>query len=321
VRQSQLGFVALLIFKFQFICDGFMFHEAQSILNMKPHGWAAWSRIISNRLVVVEFLSLALFSQAALCARATAQDLHDSQVDIAYVEPKNPSFLQYYETLKGRQVLEQLREFLSPLRLPRKILVKTSECGRETVPYQSGQPITVCYEYVARIVQLAPATKTPSGISRDAAITGATVQLVFHETAHVVFDLLQVPVWGREEDAADKLAAFVMLQFGKDVAITTLTGAIWFFEASNRTWTGSDFAQESSPEAQRFYNYLCIAYGGDPVTFTDIVRDTLLNTRRARRCADEYRDLSYAFTKTILPHIDPDRLRKVQSIRWLKLEN
>ena len=31
-----------------------------------------------------------------------------------------------------------------------------------------------------------------------------------------------IPVFGREEDAADQLSAFLMLQFGKDVARTTI---------------------------------------------------------------------------------------------------
>lgn len=278
-------------------------------------------RSAARGFILALLLALATVSETVDGTPATAQDLQSSQVDIEYVEPNNSSLRQYYETLKGRHVLEELREFLSPLRLPHKLLVKTEECGREAVPYQSGKPIIACYEYVARIVKLAPAIKTRTGISRDTAITGAFVQFVLHQTARAIFDQLKVPIWGREEDAADNVAAFVMLQFGKEVAVTTFTGAIWFFEASNHTWTGSDFAQEGSPQAQRFYNYLCVAYGGDPATFSDIVRDTLLETPRAKRCAHEYKVLTYAFTKTILPHIDPARLQKVQSTNWLKWRN
>jgi hypothetical protein len=220
-----------------------------------------------------------------------------------------------------RHVLEELRRFLSPLLLPRKVLVKMDECGTETVRYQPGQPIVACYEYVARIVKLAPAVATPSGLSRENAVVGAFVQLILHQVSYAVFDLLQVPVWGRVDDAADRLAAFVMLQFGQDVAIRTLTGAVWFFEASNRTWTGSDFASASSPEAQRIYNYLCIAYGSAPWVFADILRDTLLKTSRARRCVNEYRQLDWSFEQAILPHLDPGRLAKVRATRWLEPED
>lgn len=252
---------------------------------------------------------------------AAAANLDESQIEIAYAEPRNAELRPYYEELRRRRVLEELRQFLSPLLLPRKLLVKTDECGVETVRYEPGEAVVVCYEYVARIVKLAPASATPSGISRENAIVGAFVQAVLHKVSYAVFDLLKIPVWGRVDDAADRLAAFVMLQFGKDVALKTLTGAVWFFEASNRTWTGSDFARETSPESQRIYNYLCVAYGSDPPKYEDIVRDTLLKTRRARRCVEEHRQLERSFRDTILPHLDPGRLAKVQATQWLEPEN
>ena len=65
-----------------------------------------------------------------------------------------------------------------------------------------------------------------------------------------------------------------MLQFGTDTARKLLNGAAYFFEASDQTWTGSDFSDTRAPEAQRFYNYLCIAYGGDQQTFKDFVVPT-----------------------------------------------
>jgi hypothetical protein len=266
-------------------------------------------------------LMLSLSWQLAPCTTVAAQDVQDSQVEIEYVTPRNPAFQSYYDELRRRKVLEELREFLSPIRFPRKVLVKTDGCGADTVPYESGKPIVICYEYVARIVALAPEVATPAGITRENAIAGAFVQTVLHEVSFAVFDLLEVPVWGRRHDAADNLAAFVMLQFGKELAVRILTGATWFFEASNRTWTGSDFASATSPEEQRFYNYLCIAYGGDAPAFKDVVRDTLLKTRRAARCSEEYDKVAFAFQKNIFAHLDPERLRKVQMMQWAKPEN
>jgi hypothetical protein len=116
-----------------------------------------------GRLFLLELLTLALIWQASQNVPARAQDLQDSQIDIAYVAPKNTAFQPYYEELKRRQVLEELQQFLSPLRLPRKILVKTDECSTNTAPYDSGKPIIVCYEYIARIVELAPAVTTSPG--------------------------------------------------------------------------------------------------------------------------------------------------------------
>lgn len=266
-------------------------------------------------------LALFLISQVSASAPAFAQDLQDSPIEISYVEPSNPSFRPIYDDLKRRRVLEELQQFISPLRLPRKILVKTDECGRDTVIYERGKPITICYEYVARIVALAPEVQTPKGISRENAIIGAFAQSVLHQVSLATFDILNIPVWGRVEDAADKVTAYVMLQFSKDLAVRMIAGATWFFEASKRTWTGSDFASATSPQIQRFYNYLCIAYGGNPDAFRSNLTYEFLDTARAVRCTNEYRDLDDAFKKTILPHIDPVRLEMVRSMEWARPKN
>jgi hypothetical protein len=271
---------------------------------------------------------------SGLCAAALAEGVRptqtptpgpvpaigNSQVDIAYLEPANPEFAPIRERLMRRRVLEQLQQFLSPLRLPRKLLVKVEQCNAPGARYQPGGAVTICYEYVAQIEKIAPRETTPGSLPRDSMIAGAFVQSTLKEVALAVFDILEVPVWGREDDAADKLAGFIMVQFGKEVAQKVLIGAAWFFEASDRTWTGADFASVQSPEAQRFYNYLCIAFGADPTTFKFLVDNNILPAQRAQRCTFEFFQLRAAFLKTIMPHVDQAMLKQVQAATWLMLD-
>ena len=56
----------------------------------------------------------------------------------------------------------------------------------------------------------------PSVITQDDATLGPFMDAFLHETGHVVFDQLKVPVLGREEDAADLFSAYIMLQLGKE---------------------------------------------------------------------------------------------------------
>src|SRR5205823_9091953 len=119
---------------------------------------------------------------------------------------------------------------------------------------------------------------------------------------HAVFDILDIPIWGREDDAADRLGGFLMVQFGRDVALTTLMGTAHFFDVSDHTWTGSDFSDVRSTEAQRFFNYLCIAYGGPTseafTAFLNQVKSdgqSFLQLERAKRCPTEYANLKWAF--------------------------
>jgi hypothetical protein len=266
-------------------------------------------------------LSCAVMVSAVVATPTSAQipipaDLKNDQIEIAYVEPKNNAFRPIYDKLKKRQVLEHLRAFMAPLSLTRTLQVKLDQCGKTSSPFEPGGGVTICYEYIAEIERLAPKEKTALGVTREVATAGAFIQVVLHETARAVFDVLQVPVWGRETDAADKLAGFIMLQFGKDVALTTLTGTAHFFEASDRTWTGSDFSDVKSPEAQRFYNYLCLAHGGpSSEAFKPFLTQIkFLALPRSKRCAVEYSDLRWAFQKTILPHVDQELMKRVQGM-------
>ena len=51
------------------------------------------------------------------------------------------------------------------------------------------------------------------------------VATFLHEAGHALFDLLEVPLLGREEDAADQLAAYYVLQFPKEIKRRLILGA------------------------------------------------------------------------------------------------
>src|SRR5262249_19725021 len=108
----------------------------------------------------------------------------------------------------------------------------------------------------------------------------------------------------------------------EDLALRTIFGTTIFFKASAKTWTGSAFADVSSPEEQRYYNYLCIVYGGAPISFRDLVTpdqngQRTLPYERAMRCASEYQQVLKAFNLRIMPFVDPNLLVAVRSMQWL----
>lgn len=100
--------------------------------------------------------------------------------------------------------------------------------------------------------------------------------------------MIEVPVFGREEDAADQMAVFPALQFSKDVARTITRGRAYFWAVLNdpKEWAG--FADEHGTSSQRFYNTMCLAYGGDPQTFKEFVDKGWLLKGRAANCEAEY---------------------------------
>jgi hypothetical protein len=260
-------------------------------------------------------------------AHGSAQDaasepaLENDRIEIEYVKPGEPHLVAIYESLKEKQVLERLKEFLSPLKLPVKLKITTHECG-VTNAYWGGRAhgLSLCYEWFDFAKRVAPMETTPEGYTRDDAITGMFLQVTFHELGHGMFDIFNIPVLGREEDAADQMAGFVLSQFGPEVARRTLPAAayVWqkLYEAGG-DWPHWLYSDEHGHDLQRSYNYLCLAYGSDPQTFAYYVDSGLLPKERAANCKHEADQLLNAFQKTMLPHIDPDKLKAVQEKKWL----
>jgi hypothetical protein len=257
--------------------------------------------------------AFAILSCVGLAWPALSQQ---SQVKIAYEPPTEPRLRPIYDALKQRAVLEELEYFLTPLRLPRPITLRTAQCGATTLPYKPPGPATICYEMVAAVAQIADA-HTQDRDLRQMVILGSFIETALHETANAIFDVLQVPIWGREGDAADRLAALIMTQFGEDVAQTTIFGTAQLFMWSDKEWTGSDFAAAESPDHQRFFNYVCMAYAASPLQFGGLVDKGVLPKRRAERCEREYSQVRKAFNLRIMPYVDPDLLIIFRSTVWL----
>jgi hypothetical protein len=279
-----------------------------------------------TRTVPAFTLALALMSAAMLAAPAAAQapsvpELRNPRLTTDYVEPRSEEYEDLYQRLKKRQVLEELAQFLSPLKLPKTLRLTFAECGMVNADYDPlGLRIRICYEWVDFMEKRAPRTTSPAlgVVSRADAIVGSTVGVIFHEIGHALFDILQLPVLGKEEDGADQLAGFIMLQFGKDVARTTINGTAFTWATLASGNRRPDFSDVHSTAEQRIYNYACIAYGGDPETFKDYIEKGLLPKSRAANCKKEYEQVKLAFTKTILPYVDLDMMKKVQELRWLR---
>ena len=148
------------------------------------------------------------------------------------------------------------------------------------------------------------------------ALIGPTVDVFLHEVGHAVFDMLEVPVFGREEDAADLFSAYIILHFAPTDAKRLIQGVAFLGakdaeEAQAKAPELKDFADSHGLPAQRYFTVLCMAYGFDPKVYADAITFGKLPEDRAETCADEYAVLERAFSKLIRPYVDPTLLRKV----------
>jgi hypothetical protein len=286
---------------------------------MVPHGRNERAVRRGLRLGLL-LATLVLASAGLLPGIASAAGREPGRIDIAYLPPKSPAHEPLHRLLKDKRVLEKLQAILSPFRLPRRVLLKVEGCDGVANAYSGDDAVTVCYEYLDEIWRKVPNETTPEGVAPVDALAGPLVDVFFHEFGHVVFYMLQVPVFGREEDAADQFSAYLMLNFGPDEARRLIAGTAYQFRSDLKpevTLQLKDFSDSHGAPAERFYNLLCIAFGANAELFADIVSKGYLPVERAIGCEDEYHQLAHAFKALIMPHIDETLARHVMAKHWL----
>jgi hypothetical protein len=257
-------------------------------------------------------------------ADAAASDM----IRIEYVPPKDPKYQTAYTLVQQRGALEMMKKVFTPLRLPVPVTIRTIGCdGVSNAWYQrkNDRPtISICYEYLVEIWNIMPKESAAAMVTASDAVIGQLFFALAHEFGHAVFDTFDIPVFGREEDAADQFATYYMLQFGEDRAHRLITGAAFSYRAFIKSHKQKPnvnvplltFSSDHGVPEQRFYNMLCLAYGYDAKLF-DAVASEYLPKSRARNCSYEYVVLRYAFRQLIVPHLNMDLAKDVMDAKWL----
>ena len=242
------------------------------------------------------------------------------RIDIQYVAPKSPDHQRMYQLLKADRALERIQTLLSPLRLPRRLLLKIEGCDGVSNAWYDGESVTVCYEYLDDVWKNAPQETTPEGVTPVDALIGPFIDVFLHEVGHAVFDILDIPVLGREEDAADYFSVYIMLKFEKSEARRLIFGSAYVYKDDLKspqvTVPLREFADVHGTPSQRFFNVLCIAYGADRDLFADLVKSGALPQKRADSCEDEFLKLDASFKRLMGPFVDRRLARRVHK-NWL----
>jgi hypothetical protein len=287
----------------------------------------SWKKPIAYVAAVVG-AAAALAAWTTTGGRAALRDAQPNRVNIDYVEPQSPEFKEVYTMLKEKRGLEKLQEVFSPFLLPEELTFRTKECGMMNAWYfrEGGKPtITLCYDLLKHIMETVPKEPTPEGITGDDARIGQFFWFASHEAGHALFDMYDVPIFGHEEDAADQIAAYIILHFGKDESRKLIDGAAWQWKdyiSDYRTNREVEirlagFSSNHGQPEQRFYDLMCMAFGADPTTFGDLTNKGYLPPTRAPSCKYEYDTLAYAFRTEIAPHLDMDMAKHIWDMKWL----
>ena len=173
------------------------------------------------------------------------------------------------------------------LSLPYDLAVIHKECGILNAYYNpADRTVSMCYEFFLHIYEV---FSTETALADEEALVAAVhawSSVFFHELAHALIDAYDLPITGKEEDAADDFSTVFLIQMGHGVS--AYYGAIFWHLSDTGSYTSEQAAGEHSLNSQRFYNIMCTIYGSDPEEFSSIPEQFPEMEQRLPRCAREY---------------------------------
>ncbi len=123
--------------------------------------------------------------------------------------------------------------------------------------------------------------------------TNNALFVLYHEVGHLLVDKLNLPVLGREEDAADNLATWVLLNRRTKEADQALVDAAQGWLLSGIAYSAEpddeDYSAAHSLDRQRAFQIVCLMVGSDDRAFRPIANQYAIGRARQDSCANDYR--------------------------------
>lgn len=232
------------------------------------------------------------------------------QMIVRYEDATSKEAISGKKIYQDHKMLEDMADGVNYLfDLPQDIPIVGKQCDQVNAFWNTEErQMEMCYEFPDDLRSEFAQTDDPDPLKPA---MDATYGVFFHEMGHMLIDAYDLPVTGREEDVADQVAAFVLLQPGEDEqldgesvqVLLTMADLFQIWANENGQPDESMFADEHSPDQVRVYNLLCWAFGADPEGNSEIVDAGLLPEARAVRCEDEFDHINRAWVTLLEPHM------------------
>ena len=179
-------------------------------------------------------------------------------------------------------------------------------------PKAGSEQFQARVDEAARILEKAPRYKSLSPQQRKELVEFVAGNMLFaltHEFGHAIIAEMDVPILGREEDAADAFAVVTMLDVGTELSDRVLSDAAtgWFRTDRRSRAQGLEmrFYNEHGLERQRAYQIVCLMIGSDPDRFAQVAEKVELPERRRQTCQKDYRRASRSWDRVLELHARP----------------
>ena len=139
------------------------------------------------------------------------------------------------------------------------------------------------------LIALVPGANAQDESEQNAFVEANILSIFYHELGHAVIDLMNVPIFGQEEDAADVMAVLLIHDLFEESTAQSIAydSAFGYINDPDQT-EEVQYWDLHGPDEQRFYNHVCLFYGGNVEARESLANDLGLPEERAEYCAEEF---------------------------------
>ena len=138
-------------------------------------------------------------------------------------------------------------------------------------------------------------------------VIGNTIFVMSHEMGHGLINEMNLPVLGREEDAANSFAVVTAMKLGPKFSERVLHEATmgWVLSSKEDRKERNPIAyyDEHSLDLQRAYNVVCFMVGSDPEKHKALAAKTRFPEYRQKACVYEWQNTAWSWDEMLKKHL------------------
>jgi hypothetical protein len=228
------------------------------------------------------------------------------EVKVVYQEPASEEDQLGRELLEASETEAVARGLAKTFELPNPLTVKGVN-GTGGGPFYNPEDnsITLPYGFAALVFQLEAESNPEESEYEIGERIGAVNSFIFaHEFGHALIANYELPVLGKEEDAADAISTVLLLSVPNGAEYDAAAASFWAdFSGRQNPPAVVEYADQHSLDLQRAFDILCWTAGSSEQSFEEVAELEALPESRLATCPSEYEQLSGSLEQVLKPHL------------------
>ncbi len=227
-------------------------------------------------------------------------------VEAEWEKPHGEENIAGYELLKASETRSLAKSLATAFELPNPLLIKgVNGFGGGPFYNPEDNSITLPYEFPAVVFNVIIQSNPEEKPKEWGEAAGAVNSFILaHEFAHALIHNFELPVLGREEDAADGIATVVLLKAEEGGLYAIDAAEFWeAFSGRQDPPDLAEYADNHSFDRQRADNILCWVAGSDEPILEAFLEGEILPEDRLAACPGEWQLLQRSAEQVLDPHL------------------